>query len=226
MRGSIANGLEAAVKNVKDNLKVYPLALASNPLPMEFISGTGKPFNTIHDNDINFYKHLNDVIQEEPLEMIDPELRGLFASIGIEKGKEFSPDKRMTRILTDAVAIGNATARSILWYPRSKGSVDNMDGIQVFPGKNSAWIMAWVDKNVFFNGKDGAKDTFDWVNPNDDVTYVVRFKDTSLVIEELEYQLYNITLTFIFKSLRLRAISLSSDFFLETGLDGCKSKSL
>jgi len=155
MRGSIANGLETAVKNVKDNLKVYPLAMASNPLPMEFISGTGEPFNTIHDNDINFYKHLNDVIQEEPLEMIDPELRGLFASIGIEKGKEFAPDERMTRILTDAVAIGNATARSIVWYPRTKGSVDNMDGIQVFPGKNSAWIMAWVDKNVFFNGKDG-----------------------------------------------------------------------
>lgn len=155
MRGSIANGLDVAVKNVKENLKIYPLSLADKPLPMEFISATNKSFNTIHDNDINFYKHLDHVIQEEPLEMIDPELRGLFASIGIEKGKKFAPDERMTRILTDAVAIGNATARSIVWYPRTEGSVDNMDGIQIYPDTKSSWIMAWVDKNVFFNGKDG-----------------------------------------------------------------------
>ncbi len=155
MRGSIANGLEAAVKNVKDNLRVYPLAQKENPPEMEFISGTGKSFNTIHDNDFHFYEHVNEVIQEEPLEMIDAETRGLLASIGIEKGKEFNPDERMKRILTDAVAIGNATARSIVWYPRVSGSVDNMKGIQIYPEVNSAWLMGWVDKNVFFNGKDG-----------------------------------------------------------------------
>jgi len=154
MRGSIAEGLEVAVKNIKDNLKIYPLSEKNNPHPMEFFNGSGKSFNTIHDNDFNFYKHVNDVIQEEPIDMIDAETRGLLASIGIEKGTTFEPDERMKRILTDAVAIGNATARSIVWYPRVSGSVDNMKGIEVFPGKNSAWLMAWVDKNVFFNGKD------------------------------------------------------------------------
>ena len=155
MRGSIANGMEAAVKNITDNLKVYPLAQKDNPPKMEFISGSGKPLNTIHDNDFHFYEHVNAVIQEEPFEMIDAETRGLLASIGIEKGKEFNPDERMKRILTDAVAIANATARSIMWYPRVSGSVDNMKGVQIYPDTNSAWIMAWVDKNVFFNGKDG-----------------------------------------------------------------------
>jgi hypothetical protein len=155
MRGSIAKGLDVAVKNVKDNLKVYPLAQKDNPPKMEFISGSGKAFNTIHDNDFHFYEHVNAVIQEEPLDMIDAETRGLLASIGIEKGKPFNPDERMKRILTDAVAIGNATARAIVWYPRVSGSVDNMKGIQIYPETNSAWLMGWVDKNVFFNGKDG-----------------------------------------------------------------------
>ena len=155
MRGSIADGMEAAVKNITENLKVYPLAQKDNPPKMEFVSGSGKALNTIHDNDYHFYEHVNAVIQEEPLEMIDAETRGLLASIGIEKGKEFSPDERMKRILTDAVAIANATARSIMWYPRVSGSVDNMKGVQIYPDTNSAWIMAWVDKNVFFNGKDG-----------------------------------------------------------------------
>ncbi|MCK5281527.1 MAG: DUF1254 domain-containing protein, partial [Cyclobacteriaceae bacterium] len=140
MRGSIANGLEPAVKNIKDNLKIYPLSQKDNPPSMEFINGSGKSFNTIHDNDFHFYEHVNAVIQEEPLDMIDAETRGLLASIGIEKGREFNPDERMKRILTDAVAIGNATARSIVWYPRVSGSVDNMKGIQIYPETNSAWM--------------------------------------------------------------------------------------
>ena len=119
---------------------------------MEFISASGKSFNTISANNFKFYEELNDVIQKEPLDMLDPETRGLFASIGIEKGKPFNPDARMKKILTDAVAIGNGIARSIVWYPRTEGT---MKGIEVYPGSDSAWIMAFLDKNVFFNGEDG-----------------------------------------------------------------------
>ena len=152
MRASIAKGVDVAAKNVKDNLKIYPLSKKDNPPQMEFISGSGKSFNTIHSNDFSFYEHLNEIIQKEPLGMLDSETRGLFASIGIEKGKPFAPDERMKTILTDAVAIANATARSIVWHPRTDGT---MEGIRIYPDTDSAWIMAWVDKNVFFNGKDG-----------------------------------------------------------------------
>ena len=152
MRASIAKGIDVAKKNVVDNLRVYPLAEKDNPPKMEFISGSGKAFNTIHANDYTFYEHLNEVIPKEPLDMLDAETRGLFASIGMEKGKPFEPDKRMKKILTDAVAIANAAARSIVWYPRIDGT---MKGIEVYPGQNSAWMMGWVNKNVFFNGPDG-----------------------------------------------------------------------
>ena len=152
VRTSIANGIEAAAKNVRDNMKVYPLSKASNPPEMEFISGTGKEFNTIHANDFEFYEELNAIIQKEPLDLLDPETRGLFASIGIEKGKPFAPDERMKKILTDAVAIGNATARSIVWYPRPTGT---MEGIRLYPESGSAWNTVYLDKNVFFNGQDG-----------------------------------------------------------------------
>lgn len=155
MRSSIAKGLDAAVANIKDILKIYPLDQKDDPPPMEFVNGSGKSFNTIHDNDIRFYYTVNEVVQEEPLDLIDPETRGLLASVGIEKGKAFEPDERMSRILTDAVAIANATARSIVWYPRVDGFIDNMKGTMIYPEDNSAWHMAWVDKNVFFTGKDG-----------------------------------------------------------------------
>lgn len=153
MRASIADGLEAAAKNIRDNLKIYPLSSKGNPPKMKFISASGKAFNTIHANDATFYHHVDDVIQYEPLDMIDAETRGLLASIGIEKGKPFAPDERMQKILADGVAIANAAARSIVWYPRIGGSVDNMAGIKVYPDTDSAWISAWVDKNVFFSGE-------------------------------------------------------------------------
>jgi hypothetical protein len=152
MRASIAKGLEAAAKNVKDNLRVYPLAKKDNPPAMTFISASGKAFNTIHANDYTFYEHLNEIIQKEPYDMLDPETRGLFAAIGIEKGKPFQPNARMKKILTDAVAIANATARSIVWYPRVDAT---LKGIEVYPDTHSAWLMGWVDKNVFFTGQDG-----------------------------------------------------------------------
>ena len=152
LRTSIAKGLDVALKNVTDNMRAYPLANKDNQPKMEFISGSGKAFNTVHTNDFTFYGHLNEVIQKEPLDMIDPETRGLLASIGMVKGKPFAPDARMKKILVDAVAIANATARSIVWYPRTEGM---MKGVRLYPDTESAWQMAFVKKNVFFNGDDG-----------------------------------------------------------------------
>jgi hypothetical protein len=152
LRASIAKGLEPAIKNIKQHLRIYPLSQKDHPPKMEYISASGVSYNTIHSNDYSFYEHLNEVIQKEPLGMLDPELRGLYASIGMEKGKPFAPDERMKKILTDAVAIGNAAARSIVWHPRTDGT---MKGIRVYPDTDSAWMRTWVDKNVFFNGQDG-----------------------------------------------------------------------
>ena len=105
-------------------------------------------------NDYTFYEHLNKVIQYEPYEMIDVQTRGLLASIGIEKGKPFEPDERMKRILTDAVAIANGAARSIVWHPRRSGHLPLLEGVDIYPGQDSSWIMPSAYKNVFFTGKD------------------------------------------------------------------------
>ncbi|WP_205749296.1 DUF1254 domain-containing protein [Desulfopila sp. IMCC35008] len=152
LRASIADGIEQAAEFVKNTLRVYPLAKADNPPAMKFISGSNKSFNTIHPNNIEFYDHLNEIIQYEPLGWLDPETRGLFASIGIEKGKKFEPDERMKKILADGVALGNAVSRSIVWYPRYDM---NMKEIRTYPDTNSSWIMGFLNRNVFFNGPDG-----------------------------------------------------------------------
>jgi len=152
LRASIADGVDKAADFVKSSLKVYPLSKADNPPAMKFVSASGKSFNTIHPNNSEFFHHLDEVIQYEPMGWLDPETRGLFASIGIEKGKKFDPDDRMKRILADGVALGNAASRAIVWYPRYDM---NMKGVRIYPDTNSSWLMGFVGRNVFFTGDDG-----------------------------------------------------------------------
>jgi hypothetical protein len=119
LRGFLVDGkTDAAVKMFKEGFSVYPLSKAANPPKMEFISASKLPINTVHANNFEFYEELDHVIQKEPLDFLDPELRGLAASIGIVKGKKFAPDDRMKKILTEAVAVGNATARAISFRDR------------------------------------------------------------------------------------------------------------
>ncbi|CFX47543.1 conserved exported protein of unknown function [Candidatus Filomicrobium marinum] len=139
LRGFLVDGKpDAATAMFKSGLKVYPLAKRNAPPPMEFINGSGKPFNTIHANNFEFYDELHTVIEREPVEMLEPELRGIFASIGIEKGKAFAPNARMKQLLTEAVAIGNAMARAIVFRPR-------LEGFAYYPG--SAWGTGFVGGN-------------------------------------------------------------------------------
>jgi len=120
LRGFLVDGKPDFSSNLfRTGLKVYPLAKADDPPAMEFINQSGKAFNTIHANTFEFFEELHDVIEREPIAMLDPELRGLFASVGIQKGKPFAPDERMKKILTDAVAVANGTARALLWYERN-----------------------------------------------------------------------------------------------------------
>ncbi len=112
--------LAGTAKFIKAKCKVYPLSQAKNPPDQKFVNLSGKKMNTIHANDFQFYEELNSIIQYEPADSFDPELVGLFASIGIKKGQPFAPDARMKDILIDAVAIGNATARAICFQPRKK----------------------------------------------------------------------------------------------------------
>ena len=57
-------------------------------------------------------------MQTEPADWVDPATVGLYASIGIRKGEAFAPDARMKKILTEAVAVGNATVRTDLFASR------------------------------------------------------------------------------------------------------------
>jgi hypothetical protein len=110
---------------------------------MKFVNVSGKAFNTIHANDFHFYEEVNQIVQEEPSEALNPETLGLLAAIGIEKGKPFAPDARMKRILTEAVAVGNATARALTFRPRNKAAYfyPNSAWFSPIPGGSSEFLL-------------------------------------------------------------------------------------
>lgn len=144
-RAFVANGdVAAAVKGVKDKARIYPLSAASSPPETVFVNTSGMQFNTIHANDFHFYEELDAVVQAEPANAFDPELVGLLASIGIKKGAPFAPDARMRAILVDAVAVGNATARAILFASRDPRT-------KIYPDRQ--WFTAFVGGSSEFADK-------------------------------------------------------------------------
>jgi hypothetical protein len=110
------------VESVKKNLKIYQLSDVAHPPAVKYVNLSGKPSNFVAPGDYSFWSLLNEVIQEEPSGGSDPTTLGLFASIGIEKGKAFNPDARMKKILTDAANIGAVTARAIAFRMREKSA--------------------------------------------------------------------------------------------------------
>jgi hypothetical protein len=130
----VENDPKPAVDNVKANLKIYPyvpgsygtsiaealtgeVRLAAEPKVPEttFVEGSGVAFNTIPPSDYGFFEMIDANVQDEPATSYDVELAGQLAAIGIVKGKEFAPDERMTAILTEAAAVGQATGRALQW---------------------------------------------------------------------------------------------------------------
>jgi len=109
---------EEVVAQFKKVMNIYPLSEAANPPEEKFVDLSGVQYSTVHANNFEFFEEVNEVVQREPATAFSPELVGTFRSIGIVKGQPFEPDARLKKILTEAAAIGNATARAITYAPR------------------------------------------------------------------------------------------------------------
>jgi hypothetical protein len=143
LRGGIANGLEAGAKNMTSGIKIYPLKDAASPASTTFTNLSGKSVNTLFPNTLDYFEFLNAVVQDEPMDAIDPSQRGAIASIGIVKGQPFAPDERMKKLLTESAALGSATARAITFEPR-------IGGVYLYPGTDSVWSAFFANRNATF----------------------------------------------------------------------------
>ena len=146
----VDNDPKPAVDLIRSTTKLYPyeqggvgtsiaefltgkakLGRVTPPPATVFHEGSGVSVNTVPPGDFHAFELLDKVVQQEPATALDPELMGPLAAIGIVKGKPFAPDERMKKILTEAAALANATARNLFMNPRDP---------EWFYYPNSSWM--------------------------------------------------------------------------------------
>ncbi|MZF85265.1 DUF1254 domain-containing protein [Streptomyces sp. SID5643] len=108
-------------------------AALHRPDPPRFVEGTGLPVNTIPPADATYFDFASELVHDQPAEALDPEIAGALAAVGIVKGHPFEPDARMRGILTEAAAVGNATARTLACRPHPAEGAH-------FYGASSQWV--------------------------------------------------------------------------------------
>lgn len=177
--------IKAAVAGVKAKAAIFHLSQAANPPATGFVNLSGIKFNTISANDFSFYEELNAAVQNEPPDWVAPDTVGLYASIGIRKGQSFAPDDRLKAILTDSVAVANATARSFLYAPRDPRTklYSDRQWLTPFVGGSYQFLDGaerLLDaRSMFFYYATGITPAMSEAKPGTGSAYAVAFRDSN-----------------------------------------------
>jgi hypothetical protein len=125
-----------AVQNA-ETTRVYPLwTVEKDVKPMEFPDASGKRINMMYPIDNQYWTKLKEFVDYEPVESIEPETRGVLASIGIIKGQPFEPSQRQRAMLQKAVD----TAPKMILAMRQLGRDDERNLYY----KDRQWERAWA----------------------------------------------------------------------------------
>jgi hypothetical protein len=135
-----------------EQTRIYPLwAMEKDIKPMQFPDGSGKRVNMMYPVDSNFWTKLKELVDYEPVSAIEPELRGVLASVGIVKGQPFNPTDTQKQLLQKAVE----TAPKMILALRQLGRPDGRNRYykdrqyeNAWAGATSEWLQdSYLDVN-------------------------------------------------------------------------------
>lgn len=107
-----------------EQTRIYPLWTPEKDVkPMVFPNGSGKRIDMMYPVDNSYWTKLKQFVDYEPVAAIDPELRGVLASIGIIKGQPFTPTAKQQELLKKAVE----TAPRMIMALRQLGRPDGRE---------------------------------------------------------------------------------------------------
>jgi hypothetical protein len=109
----VGGDVPAAIERIK-TVKVQPLKPVAGWPKTEWLDLTPPPQDTTPlawENNMQFWRELYEVINTEFPNPRFHSMYGELAALGIEKGKPFSPDARLTAIFEKAAKVGNAQMR-------------------------------------------------------------------------------------------------------------------
>jgi len=130
--------------NLVRRIKVYRLAQADNPpertvLMMGDPVAGGRVFLVNRPRGMDYWVLLHSMLDEETVEERDLGMRGLLAAIGIEKGRSFTPDARLSPILTEAERVGRSMLINEAFDPRHNRQAALYPGTQWM---DFAWLLS------------------------------------------------------------------------------------
>lgn len=127
----------AAGVAVAERTRIFPLWAEEKDVPaMEFPNASGIRVDMMYPTDLLYWTKLHAFVDEEPISAIDPELRGVLASIGIVKGEPFAPSGWQQDQLRRAVE----TAPRMILALAQLGREDQRN--RYYPDRQ--WEQAWA----------------------------------------------------------------------------------
>jgi hypothetical protein len=129
-----------------EQTRIYPLRREGQAAAMQFPEGSGVAADLLFPRDSTYFDMLARFIQHEYVDPTEMDMRGMLASLGIVKGRPFTPDPG-TRALLDRAAL---TA-----FKMSKAMVSH--GTRELPGgvlwEDRQYINAFMGGDPFFRGE-------------------------------------------------------------------------
>ena len=128
---------------VAEQTRVYPLwATEREARQMKFPDASDQRINMMYPVDNTYWTKVKEFIDYEPVSALDPEVRGVLASIGIVKGQPFNPSEKQKELLKKAVE----TAPKMIVALRQLGRPDGRDRyyedrqyLNAWAGATSEW---------------------------------------------------------------------------------------
>jgi hypothetical protein len=135
-----------------ERTRIYPLSATEKDVkPMEFPNGSGRGINMMYPVDNSYWTKLKEFVDYEPVSAIDPELRGVLASIGIVKGQPFEPTAKQQELLKEAVETAPKMIQALRQLGRPDGRNLYYKGRQyenAWGGATAEWFQeSYVDVN-------------------------------------------------------------------------------
>lgn len=108
-------------RELVDAVRIYPYAERDSPTPTRIVSPDGRVWSGDQPRGMDYWVRLHDIYQREIVDERDRFYLAMLKQLGIEKGRPFEPDARLTSLLTEASAAGELMAQANTFAKRFDG---------------------------------------------------------------------------------------------------------
>lgn len=109
-------------RKLVEAVRIYSYADRADPKPTRIISPEGRAWTGDQPRGLEYWVRLRDIYQREVVDERDRFYLAMMRQLGIEKGRAFEPDERLSAILTEGAAAGELIAQANTFAKRFDGA--------------------------------------------------------------------------------------------------------